>query len=287
MIKTWVRIEAKFLEELFMWSYPEIDPVALALGPIAIHWYGLMYVIGFAAAWFLGLVRAKKSDVWDKDKVSDLLFYCALGVVLGGRFGYVLFYDFSGFIANPLSLFMVWQGGMSFHGGLIGVTIGMWLFARKLKISLFSVADFVAPLVTIGLFAGRIGNFINGELWGKITDSPLGMWVYDPVLNETVQKYPTQLLQAFLEGLVLFVLLWWYSSKPRPAGSVAGRFLIAYGVFRIVAEFFRMPDAHIGYLAGSWLTMGMVLSLPMILIGLGLMGWAYRQAPGLKKGKNK
>jgi phosphatidylglycerol:prolipoprotein diacylglycerol transferase len=263
-----------------MWSYPEIDPVALALGPVAIHWYGLMYVIGFGAAWLLGLYRAKSSSVWDKDKVGDLLFYCALGVVLGGRMGYVLFYDFAGFVANPLSLLMVWQGGMSFHGGLLGVTLGMFLFARKVGLSLFSVADFVAPLVTIGLFAGRIGNFINGELWGKITDSSWGMWVYDPVIGEMVQKYPTQLLQALLEGLVLFVLLWWYSSKPRPSGSVAGLFLAAYGVFRIVAEFFRAPDAHLGYLAGDWLTMGMVLSLPMILIGLGLIVWAYKQ-PGL------
>lgn len=267
-----------------MWTYPEIDPVAVALGPIAIHWYGLMYVVGFASAWFLGLVRARTSPVWDKDKVSDLLFYCAVGVVLGGRVGYVLFYDFAGFIANPLSLIMVWQGGMAFHGGLLGVTLAMWLYGRKIGLSIFSVADFVAPLVTIGLFAGRIGNFINGELWGKITDSPLGMWVYDPLLNETVQKYPSQLLQALLEGLVLFALLWWYSSKPRPAGSVAGLFLAAYGVFRIVAEFFRVPDAHLGYLAGNWLTMGMLLSLPMIIIGVGLMVWAYRQQAGLVKG---
>lgn len=270
-----------------MWTYPEIDPVALALGPIAIHWYGLMYVIGFASAWLLGLLRARHSSVWDKDKVGDLLFYCALGVVLGGRFGYVLFYDFAGFVANPLTLLMVWQGGMSFHGGLLGVTLAMWLFARKFGISLFSVADFVAPLVTIGLFAGRIGNFINGELWGKVTDSPLGMWVYDPVLNDVVQKYPTQLLQALLEGLVLFALLWWYSSKPRPAGTVAGLFLILYGLFRVISEFFRMPDAHIGYLLGGWLTMGMLLSIPMILLGGLLMVWGYkRSSPGLVKGKN-
>lgn len=271
-----------------MWSYPVIDPVALALGPIAIHWYGLMYVLGFGAAWLLGLYRAKSSPIWDKDKVGDLLFYSALGVVLGGRIGYALFYDFAGLVANPLSLFMVWQGGMSFHGGLLGVTLAMWLFARKQDLSIFSVADFVAPLVTIGLGLGRIGNFINGELWGKVTDSPLGMWVYDPTLNDMVQKYPSQLLQALLEGLVLFAILWWYSSKPRPAGSVAGLFLALYGLFRIIAEFFRAPDAHIGYLAGDWLTMGMVLSLPMIVIGVGLMVWAYRQQPGLVNGvKNR
>jgi len=260
-----------------MWSYPAIDPVALALGPITIHWYGLMYVIGFAAAWLLGLYRAKSSPLWDKDNVGDLLFYAALGVVLGGRIGYVFFYDFATLLANPLSLVMVWQGGMSFHGGLLGVTLAMLLFARKQGLSIFSVADFVAPLVAIGLGLGRIGNFINGELWGKLTDSPLGMWVYDPMLQTMVQKYPTQLLQAFLEGLVLFVLLWWYSSTSRPAGAVAALFLVGYGVFRIIAEFFRAPDAHMGYLAGDWLTMGMVLSLPMIVIGVALMIWAYRQ----------
>lgn len=274
-----------------MWSYPEIDPVALAFGPVAIHWYGLMYVIGFASAWFLGNLRARGHSQWNKDKVSDLIFYSALGVVLGGRIGYVLFYDFSSFVANPLSLLMVWQGGMSFHGGLLGVTVAMWLLARKFGMRLLTVADFVAPLVAIGLFAGRIGNFINGELWGKVTDSPLGMWVYDSSVNAVIQKYPTQLLQALLEGLVMFVLLWWYSAKPRPTGSVAGLFLVAYGVFRIIAEFFRMPDAHIGYLAGDWLTQGQVLSVPMIIVGVGIMLWAYKKssvistAPGLVKGK--
>jgi len=257
-----------------MWSYPQIDPVALALGPIVIHWYGLMYLVGFASAWYLGTIRARLNPVWDKNKVSDLLFYCTLGVVLGGHIGYVLFYDLSGFIANPFSLVMIWQGGMSFHGGLLGVTLAMWLFSRRMRIGLFGVADFVAPLVAIGLLAGRIGNFINGELWGKVTDSPLGMWVYDATLHRLVQKYPTQLLQALLEGVVMFALLWWYSAKPRPAGSVAGLFLVAYGVFRISAEFFRMPDAHLGYLAWGWLTMGQLLSIPMIFIGGGLMVWA-------------
>ncbi|MGE4503058.1 MAG: prolipoprotein diacylglyceryl transferase [Thiomicrospira sp.] len=256
-----------------MWTYPELNPIALSLGPIAIHWYGLMYLVGFVGGWYLGILRAKHLPQWNKDKVGDLLFYIALGVVLGGRVGYVLFYDFAGLLANPLSLIMVWQGGMSFHGGLIGVALAMWLFARKQGFHLLAVADFVAPLVTIGLFAGRIGNFINGELWGKTTQSPLGMWVYDPQLNAMVQKYPTQLLQALLEGLVLMIVLLIYSRKPRPLGSVAGLFLVLYGLFRIFAEFFRMPDAHIGYLAWGWLTMGQVLSIPMILFGLGLMLW--------------
>jgi phosphatidylglycerol:prolipoprotein diacylglycerol transferase len=256
-----------------MWTYPELNPIALSLGPIAIHWYGLMYLVGFVGGWYLGILRAKSLPEWNKDKVGDLLFYIALGVVLGGRVGYVLFYDFAGLLANPLSLIMVWQGGMSFHGGLIGVALAMWLFARKQGFHLLAVADFVAPLVTIGLFAGRIGNFINGELWGKITDSPFGMWVYDPQLNTMVQKYPTQLLQALLEGIVLMIVLLIYSRKPRPLGSVAGLFLVLYGAFRIFAEFFRMPDAHIGYLAWGWLTMGQVLSLPMIMLGLALMLW--------------
>lgn len=263
-----------------MWSYPAIDPVAFALGPVAVHWYGLMYLIGFAAAWLLGLQRAKTSSFWSKDLVSDLLFYCAFGVILGGRVGYVIFYDFDGLVANPLSLFFVWQGGMSFHGGLLGVIVGMWLFARKTQQSLFSIADFVAPLVTIGLFAGRIGNFINGELWGKTTESALGMWVYDLELQQMVQKYPTQLLQALLEGLVLFVILWIYSSKPRPAGAIAGMFLFFYGMFRGFAEFFRVPDPQLGYLAWNWLTMGQLLSLPMILIGAGLIYYAHKTRPG-------
>lgn len=260
-----------------MWSYPEINPVAISLGGFEVHWYGLMYLIGFGSAWLLGLLRAKKSDFWNQDLVSDLLFYCAVGVIVGGRVGYVLFYNFGEFLANPLSIFFIWEGGMSFHGGLIGVTLAMFLFARKTKQTIFFIADFVAPLVTIGLFAGRIGNFINSELWGKTTDSPLGMWVYDAALQEVVQKYPTQLLQAFLEGLVLFVILWIYSSKPRPAGAVAGMFLIFYGVFRAFAEFFRMPDEQIGYLAWNWLTMGQLLSLPMILLGVGLVYLAYNR----------
>ncbi len=259
-----------------MWQYPEINPVALALGPIKIHWYGLMYVVGFTVGWRLGLLRAQTKSDWNRDRVSDLLFYAALGVVLGARIGYMLFYDLPGFLAQPWQLIMVWQGGMSFHGGLIGVILAMVLFGRKSRLQFFQVADFIAPIVPIGLFFGRIGNFINGELWGKITDSPLGMWVYDPQFQRMVQRYPTQLLEALLEGLILFSILWIYSIKSRPEGATAGLFLFCYGIFRIFVEFFRAPDIQLGYLLWNWVTMGQILSLPMVALGAVFILWAYR-----------
>ena len=257
-----------------MWQYPSIDPVALDLGFLQIHWYGLMYLIAFVLGWGYAVWRAKSRDDWHAEMVSDLLFYIAMGVILGGRIGYILFYDLAYYLANPLTVLEVWHGGMSFHGGLLGVTLAMWLFARKTKKSLLEVADFVAPLIPIGLLTGRIGNFINGELWGKVTDSPLSMAVYDPQLQQVVQKYPTQLFEAFLEGLVLFIVLFFYTQKPRPLGSVAGLFLAGYGLFRFLVEFYRMPDTQLGYLAWEWLTMGQVLSLPMIIIGLLLIFFA-------------
>ncbi|WP_127470241.1 prolipoprotein diacylglyceryl transferase [Thiomicrorhabdus aquaedulcis] len=260
-----------------MWHYPQIDPVALALGSFQIHWYGIMYLLAFGLGWFYGVRRARKLEPWNSEMVGDLLFYVALGVILGGRIGYILFYDFAHYSQNPLDVLKVWQGGMSFHGGLLGVTVAMALFARKIGQNLFQVADFVAPLIPIGLLTGRIGNFINGELWGKVTDSPWGMAVYDPQVQAVVIKYPTQLLQALLEGLVLFIILAIYARKPRPAGAIAGLFLVGYGSFRFVAEFYRMPDAQLGYLAWNWLTMGQVLSLPMVLVGAGLMVWVYRR----------
>jgi len=254
-----------------MWSYPTIDPVALDLGVLQIHWYGLMYLIAFAGGWFYGTIRAKKIEPWNTEMVGDLLFYVAMGVILGGRIGYILFYDFAHYIEAPLDVFKVWQGGMSFHGGLLGVTLAMFFFARKTKQNLFQVADFIAPLIPIGLLTGRIGNFINGELWGKTTDSPLGMWVFDPVIQQNVQKYPTQLLEALLEGVVLFIILAIYSNKPRRSGAIAGVFLIGYGVFRFIVEFWRVPDAQLGYLLWDWFTMGQLLSLPMILVGFALV----------------
>lgn len=264
-----------------MWNYPEIDPVALALGPVQIHWYGLMYLLGFLGFWLLGTREAKRSKDWTADYVSDFLFYGALGVMIGGRVGHILFYDLVFYIDNPLAVFKVWQGGMSFHGGLLGVTLAMFWFARKkMNVSILVVSDFVALMVPIGLFFGRIGNFINGELWGKVVDSPgsiLTMRVYDSQIGQVVSKYPTQLLQAFLEGLVLLVVLYAYTRKKRALGSVTGLFLGLYGFFRFLVEFYRVPEEPLGYLMWNWVTMGQVLSLPMIIIGFGMVVWANKR----------
>jgi phosphatidylglycerol:prolipoprotein diacylglycerol transferase len=250
-----------------MLNYPQIDPVALSLGSLNIHWYGLMYLVGFLGAWLLGRYRATRNG-WSNDQIDDLIFYAAMGVVLGGRIGYVLFYNFPAFMDNPIILIKIWQGGMSFHGGLLGVLIAMYLFGKKYKHSFFEVTDFIAPLVPIGLGAGRVGNFINGELWGKPTDSVFGMLV--PGLGE-LPRHPSQLYEAASEGVLLFLILWFYSSKPKPTMAVSGLFLIGYGVFRFSVEFVRLPDAHLGYLAFGWLTMGQVLTVPMLLLGVFLM----------------
>ncbi len=260
-----------------MLTYPEIDPVALSLGPLKIHWYGIMYLVGFAAAWWLGSMRARQPhSPFSKEQIADLIFYGALGAVLGGRIGYILFYDFANYLDHPLNILKVWEGGMAFHGGLVGVLVAMWLYSRKLKLSFFIVTDFLAPLVPIGLGAGRMGNFINGELWGKVTDVPWGM-VF-PFAGE-LPRHPSQLYQAALEGLALFLILWFYSRKPRPTLAVSGLFMICYGFFRFIVEFARQPDAHIGYLAFGWLTMGQVLSLPMIIAGAVLMLLAHKRQP--------
>ncbi len=258
-----------------MLTYPDIDPVALSIGPVKIHWYGIMYLVGFATAWWLGRLRARRADApMNAEQVGDLIFYGALGAVLGGRLGYIFFYNFSAFLDDPLSLIRVWEGGMSFHGGLIGVIVAMVLFARKLGVSFWKVADFTAPLTPIGFGAGRIANFINGELWGNVTNVP---WAMVFPHAGPLPRHPSQLYQAFLEGVVLFAILWIFSRKPRPTGSVAGLFLLCYGTFRIIAEFFRHPDAHIGYIAFGWVTQGQLLSLPMVVTGAGLMVWAYRK----------
>jgi phosphatidylglycerol:prolipoprotein diacylglycerol transferase len=254
---------------------PNIDPVAISLGPIKIHWYGLMYVIGFLALWFLASRRAKRPDSgWTVEQVSDFVFYGALGVILGGRLGYMLFYNLPHYLAHPFDVFKVWQGGMSFHGGLIGVLLAMLYFARKTGKTFFTVADFFAPWVPIGLGLGRLGNFINHELWGRTTDGPWGMVFRDA---GPLPRHPSQLYQAALEGLALFVILWLFARKPRPTASVSGLFLICYGLFRILVEFVREPDPQLGYLAFGWLTMGQVLSVPMILFGIGLMFFSYRK----------
>jgi len=263
-----------------MLQYPDIDPVAVQFGPVQIHWYGISYVVGIVIGWWLLNRRADVPDSgWNRDQVADLIFFAAVGVILGGRLGSVLFYNFPYYTQHPLDVFKIWQGGMSFHGGLIGVLIAMGLFARSRGKGFFAVSDFLAPVVPIGLGCGRIGNFINGELWGKPTDLPWAMIFPDPRAGG-IPRHPSQLYEAFLEGLVLFIILWWFSAKPRPRMAVSGLFLLVYGVFRFGVEFVRMPDPQLGYLAWGWLTMGQVLSFPMVIAGAILLVLAYRTATG-------
>lgn len=257
-------------------NYIQIDPIALDLGFIQIHWYGLMYLLAFVTAFLLAKARHHILGV-DKKSIENLIFYGALGVVLGGRIGYILFYQFTHFLADPLILLKIWQGGMSFHGGFIGVLVAMMLFAKKNKKTFFQITDFIAPFVPLGLGFGRIANYINGELWGKITTSSWG--VYAPnEYGQWINRYPSQLYEAFLEGLVLFIILWLYSQKKRPVMAVSAVFLIGYGLFRFLVEFIRTPDVHIGYLAWGWLTMGQVLSIPMIIIGFIFLIYSYQKA---------
>jgi phosphatidylglycerol---prolipoprotein diacylglyceryl transferase len=261
-----------------MLPYPQIDPVALALGPLKIHWYGLMYLVGIGGAWLLASRRLNRFDAtWSKDKLSDLVFWVAMGVILGGRLGYVLFYDLPAYIAEPAKILRIWEGGMSFHGGLIGVMLATLWFGKRNGKSFFELMDFIAPLVPIGLGAGRIGNFINAELWGKATDVSWAMIF--PTDPQQLPRHPSQLYQFALEGVALFVILWFYSRKPRPTMAVSGMFAACYGVFRFIVEFVRVPDAQLGYLAWGWLTMGQILCLPMILGGIGLIAYAYKRQP--------
>lgn len=258
-----------------MLVHPQINPVALDLGFLQIRWYGLMYLVAFALVLLLGRYRiAKQTEFgWQKAELDDALFYGVLGVVLGGRLGYVLFYQFNYFLDHPIEIFYVWHGGMSFHGGMLGVITAMWLFARKTNKTWLEVTDFIAPLVPLGLGAGRLGNFINGELWGRSTDVPWGM-IFPRVDN--VARHPSQLYEMFLEGVALFIIIWLFSSKRRPVGAVSGLFLICYGIFRFLAEYTREPDDFIGLLALG-LSMGQWLSLPMIFVGVFLICSAYRK----------
>ena len=259
--------------------YPSIDPVAFQIGPLKVHWYGLMYLLGFFSAWALLRYRANSLQLdWSHEQISDIVFYAAIGVVLGGRLGYMLFYSTSTLFTRPWVLLEVWQGGMSFHGGLLGVLIALLLYAKHLGRSFFELTDFIAPVVPIGLGAGRVGNFINGELWGRVSDVPWAM-VFPHV--DAYPRHPSVIYEFLLEGVLLFTILWWYSSKPRARRAVSGMFLLCYGLFRCFIEFFRQPDPQLGYLAFNWLTMGQLLSLPMI--GFGLYFIFYSRASTIQE----
>ena len=260
-----------------MLTHPQFDPVALQLGPFAIHWYGLMYLLAFGLVLVLGRWRIAHQPWtgWTNKMLDDALFYGVLGVILGGRIGYILFYKPGDFLANPLDIFKVWEGGMSFHGGFLGVIIAMALFARSRKLRWLSVTDFIAPLVPLGLAAGRLGNFLNGELWGRPTDLPWGM-VF-PQAADGIARHPSQLYQFAGEGLLLFVIVWLFALKPRAVGAVSAVFLIGYGVLRFLAEFTREPDSFLGLL-GLGLSMGQWLSFPMIVVGIWMYRWARRAA---------
>ena len=277
----------------------QIDPVAFAIGPVRVHWYGLMYLLAFASAWWLGSRRIRDGRLpVNANAFGDLLFYGMIGVVLGGRLGSILFYDLDGYLADPVRMLKVWEGGMSFHGGLLGVLAATWYWARRQGLHLFDALDFIAPWVPPGLGLGRIGNYIGAELWGKYTQAGWGVvfptdprfagWSAEQLQAQFASgaldafaRHPSQLYQAFLEGLVMFVVLWWYSSKPRPRYALSGLFALLYGLFRFVVEFVRVPDADIGYLAFGWLTMGQLLSLPLIALGLFLL-WKSHSAPTLQ-----
>ena len=261
-----------------MLHYPHFNPIALQIGPLAIHWYGLMYLLGFGLAYLLGrwrITHGHTTFLTVRD-LEDLIFYSVLGVVLGGRLGYVLFYQPGHYLSHPMDIIRVWDGGMSFHGGLLGVILVMLWIARKKQVTLFTLSDFVAPLIPLGLAAGRLGNFINGELWGRPTTLPWGMIF--PGAGDNVPRHPSQLYELGLEGLALFAIMWVFSSKPRPVGQISGLFLIGYGAFRFLVEFTREPDDFLGLLKFG-LSMGQWLSLPMIVIGLAIFVVSARRQP--------
>ncbi len=259
-----------------MLHHPNFDPVLLAIGPLKVHWYGIMYLCAFGFAYWICRIKAKQQRAPFKvAQIDDIIFYSAMGVILGGRLGYVFFYNFSEFLANPISLIQVWKGGMSFHGGLIGVIVALILFSRKHKIAIGDMLDFAALAAPIGLFFGRMGNFIGQELWGRPTDLPWAMlFPYDPL---QLPRHPSQLYEAVLEGLVIFIVIYCYLNKKRPRWAAGALFITLYGCFRFLIEFAREPDAHIGFDLFGWLSRGQLLSLPMILIGLSVLVWAYQK----------
>jgi len=260
-----------------MLVHPQFDPVAVHLGPLAIRWYGLMYLVGFALVWMVGryAIKTRPHAAWTAQDLDDALFYGILGTILGGRLGYVLFYKFGEYLVEPWRIFFVWEGGMSFHGGFLGVIIALLWYARSRRQSWLAITDFIAPLAPLGLGAGRLGNFINAELWGRAASVP---WATVFPTVDRVPRHPSQLYEFALEGVVLFVVLWWYAAKPRPRGAVSAWFLIGYGVFRFAVEFTREPDSFLGLLALG-LSMGQWLSLPMIAAGVALLIWARFYGP--------
>ena len=254
--------------------YPHINPIAFSIGPLHVHWYGLMYLLGFFLAWAIASWRIKHFHLnWTPEQVSDLIFFAALGVIVGGRLGYLIFYKTTDFLQDPWVLFRLWEGGMSFHGGLLGVLIALAFFAWKKDKSFWAVADFTAPLIPLGLAAGRAGNFINGELWGRISNVP---WAMVFPSADTNLRHPSQVYELGLEGIGLFILVWWYAAKPRPEGTVSAVFLMGYAIARVLAECWREPDVQRGFLAFNWLTEGQLLSIPMFIFGLFLW-WTKRQ----------
>ena len=263
-----------------MLTYPDIDPVIFAIGPLKIRWYGLMYVVGFLLGWWLAKRRCRRADSPIRpQQVDDLVFWVMIGVIVGGRVGYAIVYGTEQLLSDPWYLFRITEGGMSFHGGLAGVLIAMWLYGRSLGHTLWRMTDFMAPFVPLGLGFGRIGNFINGELWGKPTDVP---WAF---VVDGVARHPSQLYEALLEGFLLFAILWTYSARPRPYLAVSAMFLLFYGLFRFLIEFVRLPDKDPGYLAWGWVTMGQVLSAPMIVAGIVMLLMAYSRVDTLEASK--
>ena len=259
-----------------MITYPSIDPVLVAIGPVQVHWYGVMYLLGFMLAWRLAKWRTRHLALaWSMEEIGDLLFYGALGVIIGGRVGYLLIYDWMNIPQDPFRVLRIWEGGMSFHGGLIGVIVAMLMFAKRVHRSFWTVTDFLVPLVPLGLGLGRLGNFINAELWGRVTNVP---WAMVFPHGDMQPRHPSPLYEACLEGLLLFAIVWWYANRPRPTGAITAVFLIGYAVCRFIAEFFREPDVQLGFVALDWLTMGQLLSIPMLLGGIILLVWARRKA---------
>ena len=258
-----------------MLVHPQFDPIAVSIGPLAVRWYGLMYLVGFGLIWAMGRRRIARTTgtVWSDKDLDDVLFYGILGTILGGRLGYVLFYKFADYLAEPWRILYVWEGGMSFHGGMLGVIVALAWFARDRRWNWLAVTDFIAPLVPLGLAAGRLGNFINAELWGRPASVPWAM-VFPNV--DAIPRHPSQLYEFALEGVVLFTVLWWFSRRARPRGAVSGAFLVGYGLLRFGVEFTREPDNYLGLLAGG-LSMGQWLSFPMVLVGAAMIIWAYQR----------